>query len=163
MKEEFLFFWGNTFSQWFPSKFVIDGIEYNDCEQFMMSMKALLFKDVKTNEKIMMLTDPRMQKEAGREVKNFKKDKWEAICRDVVYQANYAKFTQNPDLLKQLMATGDKTFVEASPYDKIWGIGLRANDPRALDRKFWLGLNWLGEAITKVREDIKKEKNVKIF
>jgi len=157
MKEEFVLFWGNTFSQWFPSKFVIDGVEYKNCEQYMMSRKALLFKDVKTNEKIMALTDPRMIKEAGREVKNFKKDKWDVICREVVYRANYAKFTQNPDLLKELISTGNKTLTEASPYDVIWGIGLRANDPRALCRETWLGSNWLGEAITKVREDIKKE------
>ena len=157
MREEFYLFWGGFCSQWVPSKFVIDGIEYNDCEQYMMSRKALLFKDVKTNQKIMMLTDPRMQKAAGREVKNFKADKWNAICRDVVYQANYAKFTQNPDLLKELISTGDKQIVEASPEDKIWGIGLHASDPRASDRRFWLGSNWLGEAITKVRETIKND------
>jgi len=46
--------------------------------------------------------------------------------------------------------TGGKTIVEASPYDKIWGIGLSKDDPRALDRSQWQGTNWLGEAIMRV-------------
>jgi len=62
-----------------------------------------------------------------------------------------AKFSQNPWLLDELKSTGDTTLVEASPFDCIWGIGLRASDPAAQNRENWRGLNWLGEVLTSVR------------
>ena len=68
-------------------------------------------------------------------MQNFDADKWNAVCRDVVYRGNYAKFSQNENLKKILKLTGNKTIVEASPEDRIWGIGLGQNDLRALDPK----------------------------
>ena len=102
--------------------------------------------------------DPAVQKSWGRKVKNFDKNLWEEHARDVVYTANYAKFTQNKDCLKELIDSGNKIIVEASPTDCIWGVGLRATDPKILDEKNWRGTNWLGEAIMKVRENIKNAK-----
>jgi len=104
----------------------------------------------------MLTSDSREQKAIGRTVKNFDADKWSAVSRDFVYQGNYAKFTQNPALLKQLLATGNKEFCEASPQDSIWGIGLHETDPLAWEKETWKGLNWLGQTITKVRNDISK-------
>jgi len=69
-----------------------------------------------------------------------------------VFAGNYARFSQNPDQRELLFATRGTTLVEASPHDRVWGIGLAADDPRALDRSQWLGLNLLGEALTRVRE-----------
>jgi predicted NAD-dependent protein-ADP-ribosyltransferase YbiA (DUF1768 family) len=44
--------------------------------------------------------------------------------------------------------------------DKIWGIGLAANDYRARNRKSWRGKNLLGQALTEVRDElIQEEKN----
>lgn len=157
MKEKFTFFWGGIFSQWCPSKFTIDGVEYNCCEQYMMLKKALLFNDFDTAAKIMGTKNPRDQKQFGREVKNFNKDLWEKWCRKFVYDANYAKFSQDSDLYDGLMLTRGTTLVEASPEDKIWGIGLRESDSRALDRNTWQGTNWLGEIITTVRSDFEQE------
>ena len=159
MKNDFVFFWGGTFSQWCPSKFTINNIEYNCAEQYMMAKKALLFRDKEAHNKIMNSKDPSYQKQIGRKVKNFDVDKWNSKCRDYVYEANYAKFTQNTKMLEELLSTGNKEIVEASPEDKIWGIGLHQHDQRAWDKETWLGTNWLGEAIMKVREDIKKEKS----
>jgi ribA/ribD-fused uncharacterized protein len=156
-KEDFVLFWNGIYSQWHPSKFTIDGREYNCCEQYMMAKKALTFKDMDAYAEIMASESPREQKEIGRRVKNFNADVWSVISREVVYQGNYAKFTQNPELRKQLMATGDLEIVEASPYDKIWGIGLGEEDPRAWDKSTWDGLNWLGETIMRVRETLRKE------
>ena len=155
MSEEFLFFWGGCFSQWYKADMVVDGVKYNCCEQYMMAGKASFFGDEETCKQIMSTNNPREQKVWGRKVKNFDAEKWNNLCRDIVYRANYAKFNQNEDCLKELMATGDKTIVEASPYDKIWGIGLAEDDPRALDRNQWEGTNWLGEAIMKVRETLR--------
>ena len=158
MPEKFTFFWSGPFSNWHPSPFQIVGTWYNCVEQFMMSEKARLFKDPATLSRIMSAVDPREQKAYGRQVVGFNKEKWEALARKVVYLGCYAKFTQNQDLLKALMATAGTTLVEANPRDCIWGIGLRKTDPRAQDRLTWRGTNWLGEVLTQVREDLKKEK-----
>ena len=156
MSEEFVLFWGGCFSQWYKADMVIDGVSYNCCEQYMMASKASFFGDEEICKQIMSTKDPKKQKALGRKVCNFDAAKWDSVCRDIVYRANYAKFNQNEDCFKELMETGDKTIVEASPYDKIWGIGLAEDDPRALDRNQWQGTNWLGEAIMKVREKIQK-------
>lgn len=153
-KEEFAFFWGGTMSNWAKSKFIIDGVEFCTCEQYMMYKKALMFGDFDVAKKIMATTNPREQKAFGREVKGFNKDTWEKYCREIVYDANVAKFTQNPDMMDELMFTAGKTLVEASPQDVIWGIGLAADNPLAKDRATWKGTNWLGQAIERVREDI---------
>lgn len=155
--DKYIFFWGGTYSQWMPSIFEIDGVQYNCAEQYMMAKKAYMFRDYDALSKIMGTTDPRKQKQFGRQVKGFDKVEWEKHCRKFVYQANYAKFTQNPKMLKELMATGDKEIVEASPEDTIWGIGMHENDPDVLDKSKWLGTNWLGIAIMEVRETLSKE------
>jgi len=156
-RDQFYFFWGGPCSQWASFDIKIDEKIYNNCEQYMMASKAKLFKDDDIYDKIMAEKDPKKQKALGRQVKNFDKDEWEKICRDVVYKANYAKFTQHSHLYDFLMNTADKIIVEASPYDCIWGIGLRESDKRACDPGEWNGTNWLGEEIMKVRKDIKKE------
>jgi len=153
-KEDFIFFWGGTYSQWCPSPFIIDGVEYNCCEQYMMAKKALMFNDFKSLEIIMATDQPDEQKALGKMVKNFDKATWEKYCRKIVYDGNLAKFTQNPDMKRELMKTGDKEIVEASPEDRIWGIGLKSSDKRAWDKSTWEGTNWLGEAIMQARETI---------
>jgi ribA/ribD-fused uncharacterized protein len=152
--EEMVLFWNGPFSQWYPSEFEINGIQYNCCEQYMMAEKARLFGDEDTLKEIMETDSPREQKKLGRQVSDFDQSKWEEIAQEVVYQGNLAKFSQNPDLKEILFSTQDKILVEASPYDKIWGIGLSADDPRAEDRSQWLGTNWLGEALSQVRSDL---------
>jgi len=154
-KEKYHLFWGGEFSQWYPSTFEIDGTTYNCAEQYMMEQKALFFDDVLSADMIMASTSPREQKAFGRKVQNFDADKWMEVCYDVVVKANIAKFSQNPKLLEVLLNTGDIEIVEASPYDKIWGIGLGENDPRAQDKSQWDGLNLLGKAVMETREKLK--------
>lgn len=152
---QYHFFWGGPFSQWYPSKFTIDEVEYNCAEQYMMAEKARLFADDDAETAIMASKDPRVQKALGRLVKNFVADEWNAVARDVVYDANWAKFVQNDDLLNYLLDTVSGMYiVEASPEDKIWGIGMGANHPDINDPTKWQGTNWLGEVIMKVRQDI---------
>lgn len=158
-KEEFVFFWGGSFSQWAKSNFEIDGMTFTHCEQYMMYRKAMLFGDQTTADKIMKASNPRVQKKLGREVKPYDDAKWVGICKEVVYEANIAKFSQNPEMKKELMATGDKELCEASPYDKRWGVGMSADNPLIQDKANWQGDNWLGEILTKVRNDLRKQGN----
>ncbi len=158
MEEKFTLFWGEQpFSQWSEIGFTIEGVFYNTCEQFMMAKKAEIFGDTEAQEQIMNEKSPKYQKKLGRKIKGFDQDIWDKHRERIVYEANYAKFTQNPEALKALMATEGTTLVEASPYDKIWGIGLEASNPDCLDRNKWQGLNLLGKILTQVREDIKNE------
>lgn len=159
MAEKFTFFWNGPFSQWYPSTFVVDGVTYNCAEQYMMAQKALLFKDLTAHAKIMSTDSPKEQKKMGREVRNFQVHKWEKRAKQVVKDGNLAKFGQNPDLKQVLLETEGTTLVEASPYDKIWGIGLAEDDPKAQDRSQWQGENWLGEVLTQVREELKELKD----
>ena len=149
---DFVFFWKGWPSQWFPSSFSLDGVGYNCCEQFMMAEKARVFGDQATLAKILATDSPAEQKSLGRKIRNFDGAVWKGVCRGVVYAANLAKFSQNPVLRERLLATGRKVLVEASPLDTIWGIGLSANNPRAVDPAKWRGVNWLGVALMQVRD-----------
>ena len=152
-----VYFWSGIYSQWNKSDFTIDGMKFTTAEQYMMYKKALLFEDEEVANAIMRTNNPREQKALGRKVRGFDADVWNAVCRDYVYEANYAKFTQDPNLMEQLMATGDKEIVEASPKDRIWGIGLHYDDERVHDKSQWQGKNWLGEAIMRARTQILTE------
>ncbi|CAM9324163.1 unnamed protein product [Choristocarpus tenellus] len=72
----------------------------------------------------------------------------------MVKVGNYNKFTQNRDLQRQLLDTNQKILVEASPFDKVWGIGLSADNPASRDMRQWKGENKLGKALMAVREQI---------
>lgn len=157
-RNEFYFFWSGPFSQWAMYPIEINGKTYNCNEQYMMSEKARIMGDFEMREKIMAADDPAIQKSLGRQVKNFDAEKWNAECREVVYRANYAKFTQHIFLQNKLWATKNKIIVEASPEDNIWGIGLRESDPRACDPEQWKGTNWLGEAIMRVRKELREQR-----
>ena len=154
-KGKFHLFWGGEFSQWYPSEFKIDGGTYNCAEQYMMEQKALFFKDDFAADMIMDETEPRLRKAWGRKVENFDGELWMEVCYDIVLKGNIAKFSQNPKLLKVLLDTGSIEIVEASPYERVWGIGLSENNIKAQDKGQWLGLNLLGKVIMDVREALK--------
>jgi len=156
MEKKYVFFWktASPFSNWHESKFEIDGVKYQNVEQYMMWSKAVLMHDFDTANKIMSTSDPRTIKALGREVKNYKEELWEKVRFDVVFSACKAKFTQNEKLNKALLAE-DGEFVESSPYDKIWGIGLDEDAAKKTDPKNWPGQNLLGKVLTKLRDELK--------
>jgi ribA/ribD-fused uncharacterized protein len=155
---KFLFFWGGPFSQWYKSNFSENGITFNCAEQYMMYSKAKMFNDEFAMKKILESSNPKKQKELGRTVTDYDDKIWNEHKIQIVTQGNYLKFSQNLHLKEILVKTKDKIIVEASPYDRIWGIGLGTDDKKILDPKNWRGTNWLGEAIMKVRETIKNGK-----
>ena len=153
----YTFFWetSSPFSQWHPSHFSDStGTTFKTAEQYMMYHKALLFKDYVSAQQILKASHPQEQKELGRGVMNFDETLWSTHREAIVYQANKLKFMQNSALLKALLETTGTELVEASPDDCIWGIGWRASDPEAQDPSQWRGLNLLGIALTRLREEI---------
>lgn len=159
---EFEFFWSGIYSQWDPSDFTVvipknDLSEkypftFNRAEQFMMWSKAFMFGDTQTADAILNSSDPAEQKRLGRNASGFINDVWVQNAQDVVLIGNLAKFSQDHTKLKKLINTNNRLLVESSPKDRIWGIGLHKTDIRALDPNKWLGTNWLGIAITHVKE-----------
>ncbi len=156
---KFIFFYGGIYSQWYRSPMIINGTKYNCAEQYMMQQKAITFNDTEIANAVMRATNPMEQKALGRQIREFniaEWNVWNVVCKNVVYDGNFAKFTQHADLRDELMATGDAELVEASPTDVVWGIGLAENDPRRFDKTQWRGTNWLGEVIMQVRETLKR-------
>lgn len=153
----YVFFWRPpaVFGQWTPSRFELDGGVYGCAEQYMMAEKARLFGDAEVLAQILATDDPREQRRLGREVAGFDEATWVERRLGIVVAGNLAKFAQDDARRAALLATGEKLLVEASPYDRVWGIGLRADDPRALDPARWRGQNLLGQALVEVRRALR--------
>ena len=164
---QFTFFWkpltqnynyigAGCLSQWqqdYP--FEEDGVEYKTAEHYMMAGKAKLFNDKEYLRKILNSNHPSKTKKLGSQVRGFKNNIWEQHRCDIVIKANYLKFTQHPELKEYLLNTGDNVLVEASPYDRIWGIGMESKHPNSNNVKLWKGINLLGFCLMEVRDQLK--------
>ncbi|MFI9503935.1 NADAR family protein [Nocardia sp. NPDC052566] len=159
---EYLPFWGHQpqrdgrigqgcLSQWWPAEFVVDGVRFATAEHYMMWRKAMLFDDAATAALVLAAAEPKQAKELGRQVARFDGQVWEAARFDIVVAGNTAKFGQHEPLKEYLLGTGERVLVEASPVDRVWGIGLAADNPRAVDPARWRGLNLLGFALMQAR------------
>ena len=160
---KFLFFWGHTpdprgritetcLSQWWMARFEIEGITYSCAEQFMMAEKARMFHDKEMLSLILGAKHPKAMKAYGRSVRNFNQEIWENSCYDIVKKASMAKFSQNRELWEFLRSTKNRILAEASPRDRIWGIGMGKSNPDAKCPVKWKGSNLLGFALTEARD-----------
>ncbi|MEL6142345.1 MAG: NADAR family protein [Bacteroidota bacterium] len=163
----YIFFWGHDsgsdgqigpacLSQWYASGFEQAGKIFPTAEHWMMYQKALLFADQTSAEEVLLTSSPQTAKAIGRRVKNFNDVTWRSHAYKVVCEGNKHKFSQ-PLLRDYLLSTGDNILVEASPYDRIWGIGLSVQDPKAHNPKQWQGTNLLGFALMEVRDELRKD------
>lgn len=161
----YLFFYGHRpspdgsvtascFSQWWRSSFVVDELSYATAEHYMMAQKARLFGDEEMLAKIITASEPAQAKKLGRRVRGFDQLTWERNRFDLVVAGNLAKFSQHDDLREFLLSTGNQVLVEASPRDRIWGIGMSAANEKASDPQQWRGLNLLGFALMTVRTQL---------
>lgn len=122
----------------------------------MMYKKAMLFKDIDVAEMIMEQTHPRKQKFLGRQVRGYDDAIWMANCQDIMVPALVSKFMQDTYSLKCMFDSVGTILVEASPYDKIWGIGMAKDDPHVTNPFRWQGQNLLGIVLMKARDIIVK-------
>ncbi len=159
----YLYFWGHRprhdgrvgascLSQWWPAPFTVDGVEYATAEHWMMASKARLFGDAEAERHAVEAPHPALAKKAGRLVRGFDETAWERERFRVVAEGSVHKFAAHPELRAFLLGTGDRVLVEASPVDRVWGIGLAADDERAADPEQWRGPNLLGFALMEARE-----------
>lgn len=167
-KCKFLFFWGHMpsadgritescLSQWWMCRFSVEGVEYSCAEQYMMAEKARLFGDGEMLEAILRAKHPKEMKAFGRAVKRFDQKIWSARCYELVRNGNLAKFGQNADLWAFLAGTKNRILVEASPRDRIWGIGMGKQNPDAGNPMKWRGTNLLGFALTEARDILERK------
>ena len=166
-RPKFLFFWGHTpptngatnqtcFSQWFSSKFTVDSILYPTAEHWMMAEKARLFKDAEMLARIIVSKSPGEAKKLGRQVKGFDPEIWDLHKYEIVKQGSLHKFSQNKEMKNYLLTTKNRVLVEASPRDRIWGIGMGKSNEKAMNPLLWRGQNLLGFALMEVRDELVK-------
>lgn len=155
--DKYVFFWGGPFSNFAP---VEEGIEYDGfcfptSEHVFMYIKAKTFRDDEIAEQIKNAPDPKTAKNLGRKVRGFNEKVWEQRRVNVMKFAVQLKFNSSPKFRNELLKEKyrNKTFVEASPYDCIWGIGMSENDTNVNDERRWPGLNLLGNILTKLRDE----------
>ncbi len=161
---KYVFFWGHKkpkegvsktcFSQWYEASFEIDGVIYQTAEHYMMAEKARLFGDTEAEKKIISASNPGEAKKLGRSVLGFDNNLWLENRFTIVVNANLAKFAQNSELKTYLLGTGSRVLVEASPVDKVWGIGLAVNDAGVDNPNLWKGDNLLGFALMEARSQL---------
>ncbi|MGZ2357325.1 NADAR family protein [Streptomyces sp. 372A] len=165
-KVKYLHFWGHRprpdgsigascLSQWWPSPFTVDGVTYASAEHWMMAGKARLFGDAEAAERAVAAKSPAEAKKIGRLVRGFDDAVWKRERYGLVVAGSVHKFGQDAELAAFLLRTGDRVLVEASPMDRIWGIGLAADDPRAQEPAEWRGLNLLGFALMAARDGLR--------
>ncbi|WAZ24448.1 NADAR family protein [Streptomyces cinnabarinus] len=163
---KYLHFWGHRprpdgrigascLSQWWPSPFTVDGVVYATAEHWMMAGKARLFADPEAERQVLAAEHPSQAKNAGRSVRAFDEETWARERFDIVVEGSVHKFASNEALRTYLLGTGNRVLVEASPVDRVWGIGLAANDDGAMDPQRWRGPNLLGFALMEAREKLR--------
>lgn len=151
-----IYFFGGVaiYSNWFPAPFEdpITHVKFANSEQAFFWYKAHFFGDLTARAKIAAEPNPAAAKKLGREVRGFNKTSWDLVKVPFMTYVNYLKYTQDAALWQELLDTGDRVLVEASPFDEIWGIGLGVHDPLTLNEANWRGENLLGKALMQVRD-----------
>ncbi|MET8795630.1 NADAR family protein [Nocardia sp. NPDC004568] len=169
---KYLPFWGHRprsdgaigagcLSQWWPAEFTVDGQVFPTAEHYMMWRKAVLFDDGGIAAAVLAALSPGEAKSLGRRIGGFDEELWELHRFGIVVAGSTAKFGQHEPLRRFLLDTGDRVLVEASPVDRVWGIGLAADDPRAEDPTRWKGSNLLGFALMEARSALRMQRDAR--
>lgn len=155
-KDEFVFFWGGSFSNFSVVRGGIDylGENFPTSEHCFMYAKAKQFNDEEIARQIVNARTPKDAKRLGRKVKGYKDEEWSKVRYEIMKDINLLKYTQSKYHNQELKRTGNKHLVEASPFDDIWGIKMRATDKGVENPKNWKGQNLLGKVLMEVREEL---------
>lgn len=158
LTDNYIFFYGGNciYSNFTLHNLFVDGNHFTCVEQYYQFKKAMHFADTKTAIAIMLAgLNPHKQKKLGQQVNGFDKTEWHKHAYDVMYKGVLCKFDNDEAFRRELLVTGNRQFVEASPTDLVWGVGLAEHDPNIHNPENWLGTNWLGQIITQVRAAIR--------
>jgi len=163
LENSYCFFWKARIANWHVCNFTmecLDGVirKFTSSEQAYMYLKAEIFNDDLSKYAILFeKSDQEKVQELGQKVKNFRQDIWNDYREICMFKACYAKFSTNQEEKENFLKLKGFKFVEASPFDTIWGVGLSSKDDDILDEKNWRGLNLLGKCLDKVMEKLINE------
>lgn len=146
-----------TFSNMAEYPIEVDGEKFPTVEHYFQAMKAKKFEDTESYNKIIKTKTPKAVKAVGLKVQNFVKEVWDDMRDEVMSKALHAKFTQHPELRKQLLETGEKMIGEANPRDLYWGIGTSVESEKSKFPSKWRGQNRLGKMLMELRSRYKQE------
>jgi conserved hypothetical protein, ribA/ribD-fused len=148
-----LFYRNSPFSNFYPSKFYLDGEYFLTVEHYFQFSKAKYFKDELRANKILIAVTAMEAKRLGHSVTQFDKSKWDEISFTIMKRGVTAKFSQN-GFLKRFLQRSQGIIAEASSTDTKWGIGLAENDPEAFSQEKWKGENLLGKILMEIRDKV---------
>jgi ribA/ribD-fused uncharacterized protein len=154
--DKYVFFWNDLCSNFEFVDIEHKGNVFPTTEHAFMWEKAMFFGDKQIANELLTCKLPGLAKNLGRQVKNFDAGKWDEVCYEAMLVVNRIKWNQ-PKYKKFLLETEERILVEASPYDRIWGIGMKANEEGIEDEANWKGHNLLGKVLMDVRKEIQEK------
>lgn len=143
-------------SNWYSSPFDIDDTHFTSAEQYIMYRKCIAFGDAVSAKAVLATNDTALQQDIGRHASGYIGSVWAGMRQMVAFEGLIAKFSQNEELKKMLLDTGDAILVECAGSDKIWACGIRLDDNRRFDALNWDGSNILGFTLMRVRDFLKQ-------
>ena len=143
----------NPLSNFHPSTFIYNGVEYSSSEQLIQHQKAKLFDDTETAAKIMKAKSALECKKLSKEISNYSHDRWKSEAKTRCEEGTKAKFMQNSGIRSYLLNTGAKKLVECCN-DKLWGTGTPLQDENCLIPSHWTPQGILGEILENIRSSI---------
>ena len=144
-------------SNFYPATFKVDGLTYKHSEQYYQYHKAIFHDDLHRSQLILKENSPVKCKRLGDQVKIADMDRWRQECTKIMTTGCREKFLQKTFLRDFLLATSQRTLVEARNDDKYWGAGLRTKDPALLEPTSWPGQNQLGKVLMQLRQDFSQK------
>jgi len=143
-------------SNFFHTTFEKDGNTFTSSEQAFMYEKCKLFDpdNVKMQNAILNEHNPKKVKALGRKVNNYNERMWKELRYSIMVDILRYKFACNVRIKDALINTSGKVLYEASPFDRIWGIGYGKREAREVDPERF-GQNLLGKALMQVRDEVK--------
>jgi len=134
---------GYYFSNFSDHPTTIDGHLWATTEHYFQAMKFYGSDDTWYTT-IKNAASPADAKKFGNSRQHPMRGDWEAVKDDIMRVALLAKAEQHQEIRDYLLATGNKTIVEAAPHDYYWGLG-----------KDGSGKNMLGQIWMETREKLK--------
>ena len=132
--------------------FRLNGTNFTSVAQYLLQQKALYCQMREVAEVVVQVNEPSQLIISEEDLMSTRE--WKKTRADLVRRAYTEQLKQNPDLKQKLFNTAGTDLAFASVEDLVMGIGLKGSDPRARDRKNWLGDNVLGEMISQVRDEL---------